>query len=91
MRSSVLGMIRTRGLTKDFARGDRTVRVVLTTHYMDEADAMAERVIVVDHGRVIADDTADRLKADLAGTGSSSPRGRRDGSPSWRGGCGRGR
>jgi hypothetical protein len=34
---------------------------------MDEADAMAERVIVVDHGRVIADDTADRLKADLAG------------------------
>jgi len=41
--------------------------VVLTTHYMDEADAMAERVVVVDHGRIIADDTADRLKADLAG------------------------
>ena len=41
--------------------------VVLTTHYLDEADAMAERVIVIDHGRVIADDTPARLKADLAG------------------------
>jgi ABC-2 type transport system ATP-binding protein len=41
--------------------------VVLTTHYLDEADSMAERVIVVDHGRVIADDSPARLKADLAG------------------------
>jgi ABC-2 type transport system ATP-binding protein len=48
-------------------RAEHAMTVVLTTHYMDEADAMAERVIVVDHGRVIADDTAERLKADLAG------------------------
>jgi ABC-2 type transport system ATP-binding protein len=41
--------------------------VVLTTHYLDEADSMAERVMVIDHGEVIADDTADRLKAQLAG------------------------
>ena len=41
--------------------------IVLTTHYLDEADAMAERVMVIDHGVVIADDTADRLKAELAG------------------------
>jgi ABC-2 type transport system ATP-binding protein len=41
--------------------------VVLTTHYLDEADSMAERVIVIDHGRVIADGTPARLKADLAG------------------------
>jgi len=41
--------------------------IVLTTHYLDEADTMAERVVVVDHGQVIADDTADALKADLAG------------------------
>jgi ABC-2 type transport system ATP-binding protein len=40
--------------------------VVLTTHYLDEADSMAERVIVIDHGRVIADDTPARLKATLA-------------------------
>ena len=48
-------------------RAEHAMTVVLTTHYMDEADAMAERVVVVDHGRIIADDTADRLKADLAG------------------------
>jgi ABC-2 type transport system ATP-binding protein len=48
-------------------RAEHAMTVVLTTHYMDEADAMAERVVVVDHGRVIADDTADRLKAELAG------------------------
>ncbi len=41
--------------------------IVLTTHYLDEADSMAERVVVVDHGEVIADDTADALKAELAG------------------------
>ncbi|MBD5786202.1 ATP-binding cassette domain-containing protein [Cellulosimicrobium terreum] len=41
--------------------------VVLTTHYLDEADTMAERVVVVDDGQVIADDTAANLKADLAG------------------------
>jgi ABC-2 type transport system ATP-binding protein len=40
--------------------------IVLTTHYLDEADSMAERVIVIDHGRVIADDTPARLKADHA-------------------------
>jgi ABC-2 type transport system ATP-binding protein len=41
--------------------------IVLTTHYLDEADTFAERVLVVDHGQVIADDTADALKAELAG------------------------
>jgi ABC-2 type transport system ATP-binding protein len=41
--------------------------IVLTTHYLDEADTFAERVIVVDNGQVIADDTADALKAELAG------------------------
>ena len=41
--------------------------IVLTTHYLDEADSMAERVMVIDNGEVIADDTADRLKAQLAG------------------------
>lgn len=39
----------------------------LTTHYLEEADRFAERVMVVDHGRLIADDTAARLKANLAG------------------------
>ena len=48
-------------------RADHEMTVVLTTHYLDEADSMAERVVVVDHGEVIADDTAEALKADLAG------------------------
>lgn len=39
--------------------------IVLTTHYLEEADAIADRVVVIDHGLVIADDTADRLKAGL--------------------------
>lgn len=41
--------------------------VFLTTHYLEEADRYAERVMVMDKGRVIADDTASRLKAELAG------------------------
>lgn len=36
--------------------------IVLTTHYLDEADALSQRVVIVDHGRVIADDTAGNLK-----------------------------
>lgn len=39
--------------------------IVLTTHYLEEADALAERVVVIDHGRVIADDSATRLKSEL--------------------------
>lgn len=41
--------------------------IFLTTHYLDEADTMAERVMVMDNGVLIADDTPARLKADLAG------------------------
>jgi ABC-2 type transport system ATP-binding protein len=48
-------------------RAQHDTTIVLTTHYLDEADSMAERVIVIDHGRIIADDTPARLKADHAG------------------------
>jgi ABC-2 type transport system ATP-binding protein len=41
--------------------------IFLTTHYLEEADAMAERVMVMDHGVMIANDTPARLKAELAG------------------------
>jgi ABC-2 type transport system ATP-binding protein len=41
--------------------------IVLTTHYLEEADSLAERVIVIDHGRIIADDTPERLKAKHVG------------------------
>jgi ABC-2 type transport system ATP-binding protein len=48
-------------------RARRETTIVLTTHYLDEADSMAERVIVIDHGRIIADDTPARLKAKHVG------------------------
>ncbi|CAL9325926.1 ATP-binding cassette domain-containing protein [Streptomyces sp. SudanB182_2057] len=41
--------------------------IVFTTHYLEEVDLWARRVMVVDHGRVIADDFPEMLKADLAG------------------------
>jgi ABC-2 type transport system ATP-binding protein len=39
----------------------------LTTHYLEEADSMAERVVIIDNGRIIADGTSEQLKNDLAG------------------------
>ncbi len=41
--------------------------IFVTTHYLEEADQYAERVMVMDHGRVIADDTATALKTQLTG------------------------
>ncbi|MFD7366492.1 ATP-binding cassette domain-containing protein [Nocardiopsis alba] len=41
--------------------------VVLTTHYLDEADSAAERVLVIDHGRVIADGSPEELKGRVSG------------------------
>ncbi|WP_086829635.1 ATP-binding cassette domain-containing protein [Allokutzneria sp. NRRL B-24872] len=41
--------------------------IVLTTHYLEEADSMAERVVIIDNGRIIADGTAAALKSELAG------------------------
>jgi ABC-2 type transport system ATP-binding protein len=42
--------------------------VLLTTQYLEEADRLADQVIVVDHGRVIAEGTPESLKADLGTT-----------------------
>jgi ABC-type multidrug transport system ATPase subunit len=42
--------------------------VLLTTQYLEEADKLASRVAVVDHGHVIANDTPGALKSQLGGT-----------------------
>ena len=51
------------GLIEELRRGGRTV--MLTTHYMDEAERLCDRVAVVDHGRVIALGTPRELIASL--------------------------
>ncbi|MGH8878456.1 MAG: ATP-binding cassette domain-containing protein [Stackebrandtia sp.] len=48
-------------------RADFGMTVFLTTHYLDEADQLAERVLIIDNGEVIAAGTPTELKATLAG------------------------
>jgi len=45
----------------------RELTVLLTTHYMDEADKLCERVAIVDHGKLMALDSPLRLKAAIPG------------------------
>jgi ABC-2 type transport system ATP-binding protein len=47
---------------------DEGTSVLLTTHYLEEADTLARHVAFVDHGRVIAEGTPAQLKADLGAT-----------------------
>jgi ABC-2 type transport system ATP-binding protein len=47
--------------------GERRKTVLLTTHYLEEADQLAERVAIVDRGKVVAEGTPDELKQQLRG------------------------
>jgi ABC-2 type transport system ATP-binding protein len=47
-----------------FARSGRSV--LLTTHYLEEADALADRIVVIDHGRIVADGTPSAIKSQSA-------------------------
>jgi ABC-2 type transport system ATP-binding protein len=49
----------------EFAKLGRTV--VLTTHYLEEADQLARRVVVIDRGVIIADASPDEIKGQVAG------------------------
>jgi ABC-2 type transport system ATP-binding protein len=44
-------------------KGERELTVILTTHYMDEADKLCDRIAIVDHGHLIALDSPMKLKA----------------------------
>ena len=66
-REDMWGMVR--GLVRDGAT------VLLTTQYLDEADALADDIVVIDHGRVIAHDTPDGLKRVVGGQTRRSARG----------------
>ncbi|WP_234353916.1 ABC transporter ATP-binding protein [Gordonia iterans] len=47
-------------------REQNGMTMLLTTHYLDEADSMAERIVLIDHGEVIADATPASLKREYA-------------------------
>src|SRR5215210_474055 len=46
---------------------DEGTTVFLTTHYLDEADALCDRLAIIDHGRIVSEGTADELKRQIAG------------------------
>ncbi|MGE0039910.1 MAG: ATP-binding cassette domain-containing protein [Vicinamibacterales bacterium] len=46
---------------------ERNLTVLLTTHYMDEADRLADRIAIVDHGQLVALDSPMKLKASIPG------------------------
>jgi len=48
-------------------RRDRGTTVFLTTHYLDEADALCDRVLVIDKGTIVASGTPDALKSSVGG------------------------
>jgi ABC-2 type transport system ATP-binding protein len=60
-RTNVWEMIR--GL-----REKANLTILLTTHYMDEADKLCERIAIVDHGKLVGLDTPTRLKDSVPGT-----------------------
>ena len=53
---------------------DRGTTVIITTHYMDEAEVLCDRVAIIDSGKIIAMDTPDRLVDNLVSTGFERPK-----------------
>jgi ABC-2 type transport system ATP-binding protein len=46
----------------------RGVTIILTTHYMDEAEKLSNRIAIIDHGKIIAMDTPQALKEQIGGS-----------------------
>jgi ABC-2 type transport system ATP-binding protein len=51
----------------------RGTALLYTTHYMEEAERLADRIVVIDHGKVIANDTLGGLTAGAATIGGARP------------------
>jgi ABC-2 type transport system ATP-binding protein len=49
-------------------KSKRKLTVLITTHYMDEADRLCNRIAIVDHGKLVALDTPEALKATVPGS-----------------------
>jgi ABC-2 type transport system ATP-binding protein len=56
-RASILDVVR--------AVADAGTAVIYTTHYLEEAERLCDRIAIVDHGRILAEGTLDELKAQL--------------------------
>jgi ABC-2 type transport system ATP-binding protein len=48
-------------------RSELDTTVFLTTHYLDEADALCDRVLIIDYGKIVAEGTPDELKRRISG------------------------
>jgi ABC-2 type transport system ATP-binding protein len=59
-RTAVWGMLRR-------IKSQRELTVLITTHYMDEADKLCDRIAIVDHGTLVALDSPEALKASIPG------------------------
>jgi ABC-2 type transport system ATP-binding protein len=49
-------------------KNNRDLTILITTHYMDEADRLCDRIAIVDHGKLVALDSPAALKASVPGT-----------------------
>jgi len=49
-------------------KGDRRLTMLITTHYMDEADRLCDRIAIVDHGKLVALDSPMALKMSVPGS-----------------------
>jgi ABC-2 type transport system ATP-binding protein len=52
-------------------RAEGGITLFLTTHYLDEADSLCDRILVIDNGEIVAEGTPDSLKARVSGDGVS--------------------
>jgi ABC-2 type transport system ATP-binding protein len=48
-------------------RADLGTTIFLTTHYLDEADALCDRILVIDYGKIVAEGSPDELKRRISG------------------------